>query len=233
MVSEMVEESPETGDAGGTAGGGARAADATREGGGEVRAGDRDAVAISRLEAIVAAAGGAARPAPVERWDPPYCGDIGLAILADGTWFYRGSPIRRPALVKLFASVLRRDADGRHYLVTPAEKVDVTVADAPFLAVEMEVLDAGAGQTIVVRTSLDDVVRVSAENPLRLTTGADGGFKPYVLVRGRLEAVFTRALAFDLAGLLVEADDACHGPGVWSGGAFFALDVEAAMEREV
>ena len=109
---------------------------------------------IAGLETLLRAQG-TKGPAPVEKWNPPYCGDIGLFIRADGVWLYRGSPITRLPLVKLFASVLRRDADGRHYLVTPAEKVDVGVADAPFLAVEMEVAGAGSAQTLIFRTNLN------------------------------------------------------------------------------
>jgi hypothetical protein len=153
---------------------------------------------ISGLEEIVRAAAGKG-PAPVERWNPPYCGDIGLTIRTDGTWTYRGSPIGRMALVKLFARVLRKDADGRTYLVTPAEKVDVEVADAPFLAVEMEVRGNGPGQQIVLRTNV----------------------KPYVRVRGRLEALVTRALYYDLVELAEEGEDGI--PGLWSGGVFFRL----------
>lgn len=161
-------------------------------------------------------------PPPVERWDPPYCGDIGLAILADGTWQYRGSAIRRLALVELFASVLWRDADGRHYLVTPAEKVDVRVEDAPFLAVEMLVTGNGRSQRIQFRTNVGDVVTAGEMRPLRFAeeTGT-GGVKPYVLVRGRLEALVTRSLTYDLLGLAVEVGEG--GAGVWSDGAFFLL----------
>src|SRR3984893_1810933 len=97
---------------------------------------------ILGLEALLKAQRGK-RLAPVEAWHPPYCGDIGLKIRADGVWLYRESPIARLPLVKLFAGVLRRDADGKHYLVTPAEKVDVAVEDAPFMAVEMEVRGCG------------------------------------------------------------------------------------------
>lgn len=162
------------------------------------------------------------RQPPVEAWNPPYCGDIGLAIRRDGTWIYQGSPIGRESLVKLFASVLRRDADGRHYLVTPAEKVDVAVEDAPFLAVEMEVQGRGPQQSLILRTNVDDLVAVGADHPLRFAIEQPGqGAKPYVQVRGRLEALFTRALAFDLAVL------AAPGPsgeeGIWSDGAFFAF----------
>jgi len=161
-------------------------------------------------------------PAPVERWDPPYCGDIGLAISADGRWHYQGSPIPRPAMVKLFARVLRRDADGRTYLVTPAEKVDVAVADAPFLAVEMQASGEGRDQTLLFRTNVDDVVRCGPDHPLRFVVGDPGhGLKPYVHVRGRLEALVTRAVVYDLADLAVDGPDG--GLGLWSGGAFFPL----------
>jgi hypothetical protein len=179
---------------------------------------------ILGLEALLKAEAGKSRP-PVEAWNPPYCGDVGLAIRADGVWEYRGSPIGRPSLVKLFASVLFKDADGRHYLVTPAEKVDVAVADAPFLAVEMEVSAAGRAQELIFRTNVDDIVTVDAEHPLRFAIDAGtGGFKPYLGVRGRLEALVTRPLAWDLAELaLAGAEAAALRPGVWSRGVFFAL----------
>ncbi|HEY7669582.1 MAG TPA: DUF1285 domain-containing protein [Hyphomicrobium sp.] len=162
---------------------------------------------------------------PVERWHPAHCGDIGLAIRSDGTWLYRGSPIRREALVRLFASVLRKDADGRTYLVTPAEKVDVAVEDAPFLAVEMEVLGTARAQQLILRTNVDDMVRCGPEHPLRFAHAAPGGgLKPYVLVRGRLEALFTRSLVYELAGLMVEeVREGRTVAGVWSGGAFFPI----------
>lgn len=162
-------------------------------------------------------------PAPVERWDPPYCGDIGLEIAGDGSWHYQGSPIRRPAMVKLFARVLRRDADGRTYLVTPAEKVDIAVQDAPFLAVEMQVLGAGEAQSLLFRTNVDDVVRCGPDHPLRFAVTDPGdGFKPYVHVRGRLEALLSRALAYDLVQLAAPGPRQGR-PGIWSDGAFFPL----------
>jgi len=167
-----------------------------------------------------------ARPLPpVERWQPPSCGDIGLEIRADGAWLYRGSPIGREAMVKLFASVLRKDADGRTYLVTPAEKVDVAVEDAPFLAVEMEVQGAGRTQELVFRTNVDDVVHCGPEHPLRFQRQLPGGgLKPYVLVRGRLDALLTRALVYELAALAVEEMHDGHAvAGVWSGGGFFPI----------
>jgi hypothetical protein len=161
----------------------------------------------------------------VDRWDPPYCGDIGLRIRADGRWLYQDSPIRRPSLVKLFASVLRKDADGRTYLVTPAEKVDVAVEDAPFLAVEMSVRGAGQEQELIFRTNVDDVVRAGSEHPLRFATESPGGgLKPYVLVRGRLEALLTRPLVYELAALAGQEErDGVSVCGVWSGGVFFHM----------
>jgi uncharacterized protein len=162
------------------------------------------------------------RPPPVESWNPPYCGDIGMAIGVDGTWFYQGSPIGRKPLVRLFSRVLRRDLDGRHFLVTPVEKVDIAVADAPFVAVEMEVAGAGREQNLIFRTNVDDVVRCGAEHPLRFAVEeGSGGLKPYLRVRGRLEALVTRALYYDLVELATE--DAGGTLGVWSCGAFFPL----------
>ena len=148
-----------------------------------------------------------------------------MTIRADGVWFYQGSPIGRMPLVKLFAGVLRKDADGRHYLVTPAEKVDVAVEDAPFLAVEMEVQGSGREQT----PGLPHQRRRHRRRPgpsIRCGSRwsrAAAGLKPYLLVRGRLEALVTRALYYDLVELAVEHDaDAARGLGLWSGGAFFA-----------
>jgi hypothetical protein len=182
------------------------------------------ATGLAGLEAMLKAQG-LAGAAPVERWNPPYCGDIGLKIAASGVWFYQGSPIGRMALVKLFARVLRRDTDQRHYLVTPAEKVDVAVDDAPFLAVEMQVDGAGEAQTLVFRTNVDDVVRCGPANPIRFALeAAGGGLKPYVLVRGRLEALVTRAVYYDLVELAVPRRADSHATlGVWSGGAWFEL----------
>ena len=185
----------------------------------------RDNVSRGLSGGTIAPAHGRALP-PVERWEPPYCGDIVLKIRADGVWLYQGSPIRREALVKLFASVLRKDADGRTYLVTPAEKVDVAVDDAPFLAVAMEVKGEGRGQKLTFTTSPGDVVACGVRHPLRFAVQEPGGgLKPYVLVRGRLEALLTRALAFDLAALAVEEiRDGRPAKGVWSGGAFFPMN---------
>ncbi len=181
-----------------------------------------DVAPLAGLEAMLRAQDKDRLP-PVESWNPPYCGDIGMAIAADGTWAYQGSPIGRKPLVKLFSRVLRRDPDGRHFLVTPVEKVDVAVADAPFLAVEMEVKGERAAQELIFRTNVDDIVRCGADHPLRFVEEAgSGGLKPYLLVRGRLEALVTRALYYDLVELAVEAGEGDR-LGIWSGGVLFPL----------
>ncbi len=186
---------------------------------------------IGRLEAVLNDVRDR-EPAPVERWDPPYCGDIGLKICADGTWVYRDSPIRREGLIKLFASVLSKDVDGRTYLVTPAEKVDVEVEDAPFLAVEMEVHGSGTGQELIFRTNVDDIVRCGPEHPLRFSVQErSGGLKPYLHVRGRLEALVTRALCYDLVALTVEVKRGGQPVlGLWSGGTFITLHADGHVE---
>ncbi len=174
---------------------------------------------IAGLEALLqhAAAQG---NAPVERWDPPYCGDIGLAIRADGTWTYRGSPITRMPLVTLFSRVLRRDADGKTFLVTPTEKIDVHVADAHFLAVEMEVRGTDRDQQLIFRTNVDDVVTAAAEHPLSFKRAENDGLKPYLAVRGRLTALVSRSVTYDLLERVTEHDG--H-TGLWSRGAFFPI----------
>lgn len=183
---------------------------------------DSKSIAGSGLDALIRSAGEGAGPRPVEKWNPPYCGDIGLKIRADGIWFYQGSPIGRMALVKLFASILRKDDDGRTYLVTPAEKVDCVVEDAPFLAVEMAVTGAGPEQSLTFRTNVDDVVTVGQDHPMRCAVQPpDGGLKPYVRVRGRLEALVTRAVYADLAALA--ENDNNGAPGIWSGGVWWPL----------
>ncbi|MGJ8571276.1 MAG: DUF1285 domain-containing protein [Hoeflea sp.] len=139
---------------------------------------------------------------PVEHWNPPYCGDIDMEIRADGTWFYMGTPIGRPALVRLFSTVLRRDEDEKTYLVTPVEKIGIRVADAPFLAVEMTVSEDEGEQVLTFRTNVGDVVRAGPDNPLRFViTGQTDQLKPYLLVRGRLEALVNRAVTYDLLAL--------------------------------
>ncbi len=165
-------------------------------------------------------------PPPVERWNPPFCGDLDIRIAADGTWSYMGSPIQREPLVRLFASVLRKDEDGRHYLVTPVEKIGIFVEDAPFIGVELHVDGDGETQILTVRTNTGDVVQVGPEHPLRFESHADNdGLKPYLLVRGRLEALLSRALLYELAELFVEREiDGNAQFGVWSSEVFYGVE---------
>lgn len=171
-------------------------------------------------------------PPPVELWNPPYCGDIDMKIAADGTWFYQKTPIGRLALVKLFASVLKREGD-KHYLVTPVEKVGIVVDDAPFLAVEMKTTAGDAGQTLEFRTNVDDWVTAGRDHALRFELQPEtGGLKPYLHVRRDLWAKVTRALFFDLVALGEERDvDGRAMFGVASQGEFFVM-AEASAVRE-
>ena len=170
-------------------------------------------------------------PPPVHLWNPPYCGEIDMRIAADGTWFYQKTPIGRAALVKLFASVLKREGD-RYFLVTPVEKCGITVDEAPFLAVELlvEHPDAtaeprAAGQVLRFRTNVDDWVTAGRDHPLRFEPEpATGGLKPFLHVRRDLWAKVTRALFYDLVELGEERDLGGERMfGVASGDAFFAM----------
>lgn len=161
---------------------------------------------------------------PVERWNPPYCGEIDMRIAADGTWFHNGSPIRRPALVKLFSSILRREPDGRIVLVTPAESVGIVVDDAPFAAVEMAAEGEGEARRIAFRTNVDDLVTVDSDHALRFEEGSDGGLRPYVHVRSGLWALLTRATTYDLLALgEVRPVDGVSWFGIAGGGSFHAV----------
>ena len=166
---------------------------------------------------------------PVERWDPPYCGAIDIRIAADGTWFHNDSPIRRDKLVRLFASILRREPDGRTVLVTPVESVGITVDDAAFVAVEMAVDGSGAERRVSFRTNVDDLVSVDAEHALRFEAAPDGALKPYLHVRRGLWALVTRALTYDLVDLAEErVVDGKPWLGLWAGGAFHTIAPVAA-----
>jgi len=173
-----------------------------------------------RLETLAAAALGQKGLPPVHLWNPPLCADIGLKIARDGTWWHQGAPISRPALVALFASVLRHDGDG-YFLVTPVEKVPIEVEDAPFLAVSMQERDGA----LIFRTNLDEAIRADAEHPLRFQQGEAGGLKPYLRVRGDLWALLTRALAYDLMERAeIRTMNGREVTGVSSGGHFFVMD---------
>ena len=150
--------------------------------------------------------------------------DLDLRIARDGTWYYRGSPIHRLPLVKLFASVLRREPDGGYWLVTPAERGRVVVEDAPFIAVAVQREGEGRGQRLIFQTNLDEIVAAGADRPLRVETSENGTPAPYVLVRPGLEARLARPVFYDLVEWGEEVETAGEMPyGVWSGGVFFVL----------
>jgi uncharacterized protein len=151
-------------------------------------------------------------------------GDLDMRIARDGTWYYRGSPIGRQPLVKLFASVLRREPNGSYWLVTPAERGRIEVEDVPFLAVELTVSGEGCEQQLIFRTNLDDIVTAGPDNPLRVETAANGEPAPYILVRDGLEARLARPVFYELVELGgAEQVDGAARFGVWSKGAFFQL----------
>ncbi|MBX3573680.1 MAG: DUF1285 domain-containing protein [Mesorhizobium sp.] len=163
----------------------------------ETLAAARDTAGLSALISRAARAGKGLPP--VERWNPPFCGDLDMEIRADGTWFYLGTPIGRMPLVQLFSTVLRKDEDGRTYLVTPVEKVGIRVVDAPFVAVEVDVSGKREAQVLTFRTNVGDVVEAGPDHPLRFVDeDATGGLKPYVHVRGRLEALVARPVMYEL-----------------------------------
>lgn len=169
---------------------------------------------------------------PVDSWNPPYCGDIDMEIRADGTWFYMGTPIGRPALVRLFSTVLRRDEDGKTFLITPVEKIGIRVVNAPFVAVEMTAGLGEGGPVLSFRTNVGDVVRAGPDNPLRFVTrGESEQLMPYVLVRGRLEALVNRAVSYDLLACgEAEEIDGVEMFAIRSGGAVFPVMPMADLE---
>jgi hypothetical protein len=161
---------------------------------------------------------------PVHLWNPPFCGDLDMRIAGDGSWYYLGTPIGRPALVRLFSTILKRE-DGKYFLVTPVEKVGITVDDAPFMAVEMlREQDNAGGARLRFRTNVDDWVECDSEHRLRFETAADGGLTPYLHVRSDLWAKVTRAVYYDLVDMGEERMvDGTAMFGIASAGAFFAM----------
>jgi hypothetical protein len=188
---------------------------------------------LKGLESLTGALGKGREAPPVHLWNPPFCGDLDMRIAADGTWHYLGTPIGRQAMVRLFASVLKREGD-RYFLVTPVEKVGIKVDDAPFLAVAMEQEGAGAGRALLFHTNVDDIVRCDAEHALRFEPEeGTGGVKPYLHVRRDLWALVTRSLFFDLVALgEVRKLEGREQFGIASAGAFFPMaPAEAVAER--
>jgi hypothetical protein len=151
------------------------------------------------------------------------CGDFNIRIARDGTWFYRGSPIGRLALCRLFATVLHRKEDGSYWLTTPAESGRIEVEDAPFIGVALMREGSGRGQTLRIRTNLDDVVPLDAEHPLRVAESADGTPRPYVFVRRGLEARLARPVFYEMVEMAEPDPATADVLGVWSAGIFFRL----------
>ena len=186
-----------------------------------------------RLDSLTQAARGAAAKGlpPVHLWNPPFCGDLDMGIATDGTWFYLGTPIGRPALVKLFSTVLKREG-AKYFLVTPVEKVGIRVDDVPFMAVEMAEEGAGASRKLSFRTNVDDWVSCNGEHRLRFEAASDGGLTPYLHVRSDLWAKVTRALYYDLVEMGEEQVVGGNAMfGVMSNGEFFAM-ADAVQARE-
>ena len=198
---------------------------------GEIRE-SSDAAGLAALISRASAETGGRGLPPVERWNPPFCGDIDMEIRADGTWFYLGTPIGRAPLVRLFSTVLRKDEDGRTYLVTPVEKVGIRVVDAPFLAVEMNASGKGEAQKLTFRTNVGDVVEAGPDHSLRFViAGENSELKPYLLVRGRLEALVSRAMMYELVelGETIEIDGVKMF-SVRSGGVVFPIMPAAELD---
>jgi len=158
---------------------------------------------------------------PVEQWNPDHCGDSEMRIARDGTWFHQGSPIGREAMVRLFSTILRREADGSFVLVTPVEKLSIEVEDAPFIAVEVKREGEDREASLAFRLNTGDIVIAGPDNPLSIRQGEDGPH-PYLKVRGGLEALIARSVYYELANIALEEE--AETPGVWSGGAFFPLE---------
>ncbi|WP_374945198.1 DUF1285 domain-containing protein [Sphingomonas sp.] len=176
-------------------------------------------LATMTLEEIVRGAAERRLP-PVEQWNPTHCGDSEMRIARDGIWYHQGSPIGRPAMVRLFSTILRREADGRHVLVTPVEKLDIAVDDAAFLAVAVKVAGEGSATRLAFQLNTGDLVTAGPDHRLRFEECEDGPH-PYLHVRAGLEALVARPVYYELAELALAGDDTV--PGVWSDGAFFAL----------
>lgn len=186
---------------------------------------DQKAVStLSDLNSVLKHIKGQSYP-PVHLWEPEFCGDIDIRIARDGAWYYLGSPIRRPAMVKLFSSVLRKDEDGYTYLVTPQEKLRIQVDDAPLVAVELRRDGEGAGQELLFRTHVDDWVRADAEHPLRVETDRETGSpSPYIRVRGNLDALINRSTFYEMVELAeVQERDGRRALWLLSAGQSFEL----------
>lgn len=177
---------------------------------------------IKELQSQLNIEGGKNKIPPVESWNPPFCGDIGMEIHKDGSWWHEGVRITRENLVKLFASILRKDEDGKTYLVTPAEKIIIKVEDAHFLGIRIDIKGEGEKQEVYVTTNMDDIIRIDNDHPLRVEINPKTREpRPYVNIRGRLEALLLRAPFYELVEKGQAKGDIF---GIYSCGEFFKLD---------
>jgi len=167
--------------------------------------------------AEIAQAAAVRRLPPVEKWNPAHCGDSAMRIARDGTWYHDGAPILRPAMVRLFAGLLRREPDGRHVLVTPVEKLDIAVEDAPFVAIEVKSEGEGSARRLAFRLNTDEPVVAGPDHALRVV-----GDRPYLTVRAGLEASLARPVYYELAEIALQ--EGGNPPGLWSDGVFFPLE---------
>ncbi|MEO0342911.1 MAG: DUF1285 domain-containing protein [Pseudomonadota bacterium] len=170
---------------------------------------------------------------PVERWNPPFCGDLDMRIARDGTWFYLGTPIGRKPLVKLFSSIIKKEGD-KYFLVTPVEKVGITVDDAPFVAIDYQLIDLEGIPTLRFETHVGDFALAGPEHPIRIEIDASGEPSPYVLIRRNLEALIDRKSFYRLVDICeTQTVNGEEWFGVSSGGEFFQIilqsDLEAAL----
>ncbi len=172
--------------------------------------------------ADIARAAAERRLPPVENWHPEHCGDSEMRIARDGTWFHQGTPITRPEMGRLFSTILRREADGGHVLVTPAEKLSIAVEDAAFVAVAVDSEGEGQARRIGFTLNTGDPVVAGAGNAISVR-GSDDNPAPYLHVRGGLEARIARPVYYELADIAIH--EGHEPPGVWSGGVFFSLTV--------
>ncbi|MEM6677844.1 MAG: DUF1285 domain-containing protein [Pseudomonadota bacterium] len=172
-------------------------------------------------------------PPPVHLWNPPYCGDLDIRIARNGQWWYLGTPIGRERLVQLFASVLKLE-DGRHYLVTPVEKIGITVDDAPFVAVDFRLEDGAAGPEIVFTTNVGDETVAGADNPIRVARDPETGEpSPYVHVRRGLEALIDRKSFYRLVDIgEIRPHEGADWFGLVSQNLFFPIIPAAELETD-
>lgn len=170
-------------------------------------------------------------PPPVHLWNPEFCGDLDMRIARDGTWWYLGTPMGRKELVKLFSSILRKDGDD-YFLVTPVEKVGITVDDAPFVAVDFESTNEGRNQVLTFTTHVDDTAIAGPDHPIRVVRDPETGEpSPYVLIRANLEALIDRKSFYRLVE--IGAHEELEGEswfGLWSSGQFFPVIPSAELD---